>query len=104
MKVHLAAAAIFIISMISGCSDSDTIPEGDPARTFGDELRGYMAEPGVVIGRDLSAYWAQAALSAFRATGEEDLPAKVSLAPVIGNRDLAEKMVGSDLKLLHKGS
>ena len=76
MKVQLAAAALFVMSMISACSDSDTVPEGDPTRTFGSDLRGYKVQPGVMIGKNNAAYWAQAALSGYRATTREDLPAR----------------------------
>ena len=83
MKMRLVAAGILAVAVLSGCSDSDAVPDGDPAKTFGQKLRGYAARPGVVIGRDLAAYWAQSVLSGFRETGEDDMPARLSLVATL---------------------
>ena len=104
MNVRLAAAAIFAISTIAGCSNSDGVPEGDPGQTFRTDLRGYEAGPGVMIGKDNTAYWAQAALSGYRDTTREDLPDKIVLASPSGQCRFAQPGAGDLVANVHVGS
>jgi len=80
-------AALLAALTLSACSESesDTVPEGDPRKKFKADLRGYQVGPGVMIGKDASAYWVQAALAGYKKTVEGDMPARVAMvAPVAG--------------------
>jgi hypothetical protein len=103
MKARLAAIAVLALSAV-GCSNSDSVPEGDPAQTFRRDLRGYEAAPGIVIGKDNAANWAQAALSGYRDTTREDLPDKIVLASPAGQCRFAQPGAGDLVANVHVGS
>jgi hypothetical protein len=102
MKLCVAAFAALAMPLLSACSGSDSVPEGD-ARTFGRGLRGYEAAPGVVIGKDNAAYWAQAVLSGYRETTREDLPGKIVLASTMGQCQFAKPGAGDHVANVHVG-
>lgn len=85
MKLSVAVAgALFAALMLSACSDSDRVPDGDPKNHFKADLRGYQVRAGVMVGKGGTAYWAQAALAGFRKTDESDMPAKIAMVAPVG--------------------
>jgi hypothetical protein len=104
MKFHLVALAVLALPLLSACSESESVPEGDAAQAFDRNLRGYEAPPGVVIGKDNAAYWAQALLSGYRETTREDLPGKIVLASTMGQCQFAQPGAGDVVVNIHVGS
>lgn len=71
------ALGLMLIS-VAACSDSDSKPGGDPAGTIGNELRGYSYHSDVMMGKERQLHWIQDAVSGYRRSGEDMLPAKVT--------------------------
>ena len=78
MRGYLVASALLSLSALCGCSDSDGVPGGDP--TLEAETRGSIAQPGIIVGKGQTIFWAQAALAGYRITTLTDLPSKIVVA------------------------
>lgn len=79
--IKLATTVVAMAFSLSGCSE--TIPTGDPSKTFYSELRGYETRPGVLIGQERAAYWVQSVLKGYEETEEQDLPAQLKVVPAL---------------------
>src|SRR5262245_62440446 len=101
MRGHLVASALLGLSLIGGCSDSDGVPGGDP--TLEADTRGSIAQPGIIVGKGQSIYWAQAALAGFRITTLTDLPAKIVLAPTSAECRFQKPAAGDLIGNVHIG-
>ena len=104
MKSFLAIAALLAAVTVSACSDSDTVPQGDPAQYFRKDLRGYTVGPGIMIGKANSAYWPQQALAGYRETTDADLPSKISLVANVGDCKFERPRAGEVVANVHVGS
>lgn len=70
-------AALIMATSLAACSDADP-PPGDPAGSLTQEMRGYEAPVGVMMGLNETPYWAQSALADFRPIDiENDMPAAI---------------------------
>lgn len=63
--------------LLSGCSDSDSPPEGSPAQSLKTDRFGYQAGSEVVVGKDNSLSWLKAVVTGYSPV-EGERPAKVS--------------------------
>ncbi len=64
-------------------SCTETIPTGDPSKTFTQKTRGYVTRPGVLIGQERAAHWVQSALKGYERTDDQDLTAQPKIVPAL---------------------
>ncbi len=69
--------ALLLIVALGGCSDSGTVPTGNPADLLNPEMRGYEAPAGVMMGLNETPYWVQSAVAGFRPVKPSGLPGKI---------------------------
>ena len=68
---------------LAACEEeTETFPRGEPHKRVGGSLRGYKVPNNVIMGSNLSFYWAQQALSNFRNVADNDLPGAIEIMPV----------------------
>ena len=76
MKRLAVLAAAIMATSLTACSDDGNPPNGNPAASLKQEMRGYEAPIGVMIGLNETPYWVQSALAGYHATDVElDVPA-----------------------------
>lgn len=100
--LHLGAAVLAAL-VVSACSGSETIPEGDPATRIGTEMRGYEIDPGIMVGEDDKVNWTQLALADYRETTADDLPSKVLLVPAMNKCSFRAPAEGELVANVHVG-
>ncbi|MBC8035917.1 MAG: hypothetical protein H7X89_01700 [Rhizobiales bacterium] len=83
MKRTSLMIALFLTAALAGCSE--TVPTGDPAALLDQELRGYEAPVGVMMGLNETPYWVHSAVAEFRPAGDSDLPVKIEDLKSLGS-------------------
>jgi hypothetical protein len=104
---HLSRLLILLSAVsLTACGEADEVPSlgGDPTKYLNQELRGYAAPVGIMMGKDNKAFWIASTVKDYAKVTGSDVPSDVSFIDPNSGCGFSKPEAGEFFAKVHVGS
>ena len=77
LRSYWLPIAVLLASVLGACGPDNSVPDGDPAKRVGNDIRGYRVGPGVTIGSHFEMNWIQRSVTGFDRFASNGMPGAI---------------------------